>query len=334
MLNEIIEYKQYTSPHDSFENGSIKPRLKYNTLIKTNRAGIGRAMTIIARNCIFGDKGYPDCFKLIINGNEVFNDKDVIDALKTWYGDDCRENSSSFEQNWLKLYVSKVLLKRECKELIELCKQSPCIVNLLEKIDTDLIASDIRQFLKSNEYKSLEKVLSGLNEDKNNSEDKAETNNLIIVIDKFKRFQNIFSFLKDCKNVKKFNPCQRLFEVDAQEVSLHPANSGKNMKDHSNVKDHFNDLKKTRFESIVAAALNEGPLHRYYLACKYNPFEKEMVIKKMGSKNNDNKYLLAEAVTKKSNVLDKIFKITAFYLLQKKTNSQEYVFFNLMRPLI
>lgn len=105
MLNEIGEYKQYTVSLESLGNFE-NHRLKYYTLIKNTFAGLERALTIIARQQIFGDSDKPQNF-----------DVDFIkDCLRSWCGFNTVGSETQETQDlkdWLPNYIRNNFL-REC----------------------------------------------------------------------------------------------------------------------------------------------------------------------------------------------------------------------------
>ena len=96
MLNEILEFEQYTKRPITEGKG----RLKYVTLLKEKLGGIERAMTVIARHYIFDGK----------SGNK-FNaeeEEKVREILKAWCGFNTAVEVD--EKDWLKNYIKDILI--------------------------------------------------------------------------------------------------------------------------------------------------------------------------------------------------------------------------------
>ena len=354
MLNEIIEYEQYTISPELFDINNIHPRLKYHTFFPSSekdrgRSGMSRAMTVVARGYIFGKDGKKD-YKSLFNRDGVFNDKKVVEVLKAWCGLECKEEVDIFEKNWIKLYVryyfNKELAeeKNNDKELVEsdnklpidvVVKQYLLLENVLELMNSilSLDSGESKQQKELNDkLEKLKKSIDFLADDKleKYTEVEKEYNSLRKIInrykskaiypDKYKRLSKIIDFLIDYE--KTFNPPTNIFTT--------PYNPSQN------------DLKTIKYKNIIANALNNGPLRRYYLACNKNPMDFVRTLKQNGSYKPIGK--TAKKPDLFNNARDRIFKTTAYYLLQKrnsdfqKSNSEEehdleFVFVN-MQDLI
>lgn len=78
-----------------------------------------------------------------------------------------------------------------------------------------------------------------------------------------------------------------------------------------------NSYKAITYERIIANAFLEGKLEMYYLLCETDPLESECIRKNTTTN-----------VKMKEPDYDLLLKATAYYLLQKRDNGQEYAFFN------
>ena len=105
MLDEMIEYRQYTAPLDRMD---IKERLKYYNL-QNGLAGIERAMIIVARKFFFED------FK-----NDPEKWEKTKEVLSLWFGKCIGEESPRYKdlykeydwiRNWFPRYISFRLIK-------------------------------------------------------------------------------------------------------------------------------------------------------------------------------------------------------------------------------
>ena len=97
MLNEVIEYEQYTM--DFEVSKKIEDcRLKYFRLIKKDFAGIERALTIVARGYIFDHK-------------RPFSEYYTKEALKAWCGFEYDTETPDIEnlKNWLPQYIKHMM---------------------------------------------------------------------------------------------------------------------------------------------------------------------------------------------------------------------------------
>ena len=118
MLNEILEYDQYTQRID-YEKESVTYRLKYANL-KQELSGIERALVIIARHEIFKKT----------EESEEKKEREAIEVLKAWCGFDY---DTSVEQacmvkSWLPDYLE--LVRKEFKNSTKSNKSEGSIKNV------------------------------------------------------------------------------------------------------------------------------------------------------------------------------------------------------------
>lgn len=271
MLDEYQEYNQYTLPQDCFKEEAFQ-RLRYYSLIKNDFSGLSRAMTIIARHCIFDEL-------------QKFDEDAVRDRLKNW----CK--------GWLETYIRRVLFE----------------VNL----------SKIRETLEENKFGDKEKELSlflkGLSSDENIEElmDKKEHMiKLAFTLDK-----------KSKEDVSKI--CcliNALKELKGKRTYFAKGLFGKKMEENKGGAKQKGTHNLITYEHIIANALDQGHLHRYYLACKSDPFTSDTVRKFTPAKQVEGKDLRSSSPTSDK---DLILKMTSAYLLQRADYSQEYVIISL-----
>ena len=111
MLNEIRELEQYTADPDS-------KRLKIRYIGQKNLTGIARAMTIIARWCIF------DEFKELETAQKISNTKYI---LSLWLGnlpeekvkDSYLSEKYGYLENWMGKYLESLFEKKDNPKLRE-----------------------------------------------------------------------------------------------------------------------------------------------------------------------------------------------------------------------
>ena len=339
MLNEIKEYEQYASSPELFKSNTIQPRLKFNTLFpqgkatgnNRGRAGMARAMTIIARSFIFGKTDYKNEFR---KDDGTFNDKEVLNILRAWCGLECKKKIDIFKQNWIKEYIRFAFFEKELKEAHK--------NRALLEIPINIV---VEQYVKLKKYRELKEEFSDLNNKKRINKEKMQRLN-----NKLENFRNSMDFLAgvdieryDEEADRKFSELENFikkviegsdrlkkiveFLINYEEdfnpdKPLFPKIQSQKTKTNNK-----NDLKTIKFKSIIANALNEGPLHRYYLICNANPMDR---VRKNNSKTPIGKHAKCSADSDvRLNAQDRILKTTACYLLQQKINpDQEFVYFN------
>ncbi len=264
MLDEIREYEQYTfEPVEEMKKEHI--RLKFANLIKKDFGGLVRAMTIVARQCIFRESDEA----------EDFDEESVRNHLKEW----C--------DGWLNRYIRHAFLEKNLEELREKLKDE-ALVNLLGEIQPDsgvevLVAAKDEFFSKAKELGKEENAIFG-------------------------RISSSIEALKELQGKKTYF-AKRLFESGESTEKEKPKE-----KDFAQKK---NDYHKITYDRIIANALEQGRLHRYYLVCKSDSVPFDLIRKYTEKNKQDGKELID---TDK----DLILKMTAAYLLQQAGYNPEY----------
>lgn len=233
MLNELLEYEQYTYVFKSDLNQNYK-RLKHGTL--TNQlSGIERAMKIIAAHYFYEDD----------NKSREERIKTAKEALEFWCGIPTKEtlvDEKQFENInlWLPKYINGVLIKTKISDICALISKDDSIKgneelceNLKDCFDEKkVVVGNAEKF--SEAFKSMATLLAnkGYNDKK-------------IKILK----QQIGNLVKTARKIenKKTQFGQRLYsDYDSKE----------------------NDANKLTYDRIIANAIRHGPLKRYYLVCE------------------------------------------------------------------
>ena len=312
MLNEILEFKQYTKKPAT----GGKCRLKYAKLLKKNFAGIERAMTVIARNYIFDGK----------LGNEFNEEKEekVREILKAWCGFNSTVEVN--EKGWLKDYIKQVFLEAavgRCKETIENATiEEGERRKMLGLLNIDELLADIPLF--KNDEETEKDDAPGITKTNNNKSKKISIRNVEELKRLLKDYAGLQKNTSNDINMIHF-AIQALYSLSAKNRAF----SHKLYYPESTKID--NDLKTITYERIIANALELGELKNYCLACDKDLFEEGLVSKKTEKKQNTTP-ILPEGNRKDNDshkhARDLILKITASYLLQKKHTDQEHVYFN------
>ena len=112
MLNELLEYEEYTCENVGEEIGVNNCRFNTYIYTKRNRGGLARALTIIARKEL-SDRGYFDA--------PVGRQKEIIEnvrkALAEWLGfDEPEDEKVSDYDGWLRKYYTRVILPSSDKD--------------------------------------------------------------------------------------------------------------------------------------------------------------------------------------------------------------------------
>ena len=313
MLNEILEFEQYTKKPVTEGKG----RLKYVTLLKEKLAGIERAMTVIARHYIFD--GQP--------GNEFNEEKEekVREILKAW----CGFNSTAVvdEKDWLKNYIKEVFLEaavKRCKETIKNATiEEGERKKMLDLLNIDNLLADIPLF--KSEEKTEKDDAPGITNTNNNKNKRISIRNVEELKRLLKNYAELNKNTSNDINMIHF-AIQALYFLSFKNQAF----SHKLFYPETTKTD--NDLKAITYERIIANALELGELKNYCLVCEKDLFEEGLVSKKTPKKQNTTP-IHPEDGSKKDkdshkHARDLILKITASYLLQKKYTEQEHVYFN------
>lgn len=228
MLDEILEYRQYSLDIDSLKvDENLKNpegRLKRRTLITNDFSGLNRALTVIARHFLF----------------EVYvNDSDRIektkDALKSWMGhkkppEDADEEVHALYR-WLPEYAEKVLLAfslRTLKKEVQKSSLSQTDKFSLEDLSDGIFYAETPEEKVQLANRLLES-LEDLSFTPKNSVHKAVFNSAC--------------FLKQLSGRRSFN---RSGYADMGEA---------------------NDFNAISYDKVIGNALRAGVLKKYYLAC-------------------------------------------------------------------
>ncbi|WP_037355219.1 hypothetical protein [Selenomonas sp. FC4001] len=209
------------------------------------------------------------------NGGGLFNEDEIRNSLSLW----C--------DNWLTGYIRHMFFERDCNELVKELKESEDSRN-----DLLLFANNI---LQTNDIDSM-----------------------ITILNEYSYIYN--SGYLDVKNDKKINDIvgRIKYSVDAlvklsekkRYFSKRMFNffDGEHERGVRRDKARRNSIHMISYDRIIANALDQGQLHRYYLVCKSDsvPFN---LIRKTTPKTNEKKLIDTD--------MDLILKMTASYLLQK-----------------
>lgn len=240
MLNELIEFKQYTFDIGSYNPAdpkAVKPRLNHRNICN-KLSGIERAMTIIARYYYYNY--YPGTRKKIPAAQERI--AFVRDVLKTWCGaSEAPPAELGHLQAWLPRYIKDVLIAEKLK--------------LFEKPDKALFSSDalveielwVREFKAAREYANRWKAIDKLHE---LTEQFPDYSAAIVSI---RRLESALADLRGKKT--EFSKKMFVSYISDDEASK-----------------WTNDYKKITYDSIIANAINEGPLSNQVLVCDSDLF--------------------------------------------------------------
>lgn len=288
MLNEKIEFENYTWP---LSCKAPVYRLKYTT-ISNGLSGMARAMTIIARKCYF-DKEVPDKIDY------------CKDTLRIWCGDPKgnKENASEdVPQNWLPDYLHKVLGETNFLQFEDyLDQKEETLGNDYEnicKVYKDLrFAFDMNLYWDKTERKDIVAKCDFIEDiaQRRQKIDKKDT-----LLAKFGYIRNTFSTLITLQqrySNRDFN--KRIFNDKLGKTGN-------------------NDYRQITYDKIIADAVTEGPLVRYYLVCEKESFKRVWYNKKTLKK-----------ATKIDEKKDLLRKTVATYLLGRKNcnyNTDEFGF--------
>ena len=272
MLNEIQEFKQYTFSHAN-NGGEVLPRLNHRNICN-GLSGIDRAMTIIAR--YFYYNFYVDKSVTVPVQQERL--EAVREVLKAWCGFDGRTpDGYSHLQGWLPQYIRKVLMADKLKN----CR-------LYSEGDVgDHVRSQIEACLCL-----IEKV----DDDSERLTTARKLVELTCGSESATSLQRLSNALIDLKK-KKTEFSKRMF---LDYISDDEASKWKN------------DFKKITYDSIIANAINMGPLINSVLISQIDPFT---VIRKAKG-------------TIKDNDKDRILKMVCCFILNRTNATQEYAVIN------
>ena len=235
MLNELIEFKQYTFDIGSFNPAdpkAVKPRLNHRNICN-KLSGIERAMTIIARYYYYNYYSETKQKPPVVQERIAF----VRDVLKTWCGASEQCPAALIHlQNWLPRYIKNVLIAEKLK--------------LFEQPNKVLFSSDsqveielwVREFKTACDFEQRGKALVKLHD---------LTKQYPEYIAAIMSINRLESALLDLRG-KKTEFSKRVFipYISDDEASK-----------------WTNDYKKITYDGIIANAINGGPLSNLVLVC-------------------------------------------------------------------
>ena len=228
VLNEIIEYKQYSFDciHDR-EQG----RLKHKALISNSFSGIGRAITTIARYYMFQDNDKESSLS-------QESEQRALVAIKLWCGAKSIGYKTPVEEvrDWLPHYIRFVLLNRQIERFQ---KDTKTIDGLLdeERQLIDQITDDVPEEKLYEVAEQLRDIYSRLDDEKRIAMHKNWVFPIVNCID---RLYGLISLRK------RFG--YHMFQFEFK-------------------KSDSNDIKAINYEKALADAFQKGSLKRYYLCC-------------------------------------------------------------------
>ena len=254
MLNEIREFEQYTYPLDT-EHPSI--RLKHKNICN-ELSGTARAMTIIARKSIFDHDG-PDRI------GRAKND------LQVWCGDPKgkpEKASDGIVFSWLPDYIVKHLGEEKA-------------LKFEDYLETE---TGLKAFPRFSEVCSLFKDIH----DNFNIDTYREKDSRKELMDKAKKLSLYCKELGEPKDPgdksrkdkpqrdktsKAYAPVYRILKA-LNTLNGRYGRQGYNKKifDAKMDRSEKNDFKKITYDKIIADAVVQGPLARYYLVCEKENF--------------------------------------------------------------
>lgn len=282
MLNEIREFEQYTYPLDA-EKPSI--RLKHGTICN-ELSGTARAMKIIARKSIFDHDGSGRIDQERIN--QAKND------LQVWCGDlkgKPEKASDGIVFSWLPDYMVTQLGKEKASKFETHLKEKKGldafpsysdVCSLFEDVKSfefDTFRDKVRRKELMDKAKRLSLFCKELGKESGKSEEEREESG------------------KD-KDQPKAEGTSRLYGAFYNILkALNTLNGryggrgfNKKMFDDKLDRTEKNDFKKITYEKIIADAIAEGPLTRYYLICEKDDLSDiEYVTKKTDKETNETK---------------------------------------------
>lgn len=280
MLNELIEFRQYTfdiSTYNSAERDAVKPRLNHRNICN-NLSGIERAMTIIARYYYYNYYSESKQEPPVVQERIVF----VKDILKTWCGasEQCPGELSHL-QAWLPRYIKDILIAEKLK-LFEVPNKA--LFSSALQVELELWVRELKTACEfEKRWKAIEKL-------RNLTEQYPDYNTAIVSIFRLE------SALVDLRG-KKTEFSKKMFVpyISDDEASK-----------------WTNDYKKITYDSIIANAINGGPLSNLVLVCDSDLFA--LIHKKKGRLLDADK--------------DRIPKMLVAFLLNRTNSNQESAVIN------
>ena len=238
MLDEKLEYRQYSFDISSYNKETVT-RLKYNTLIHENLAGLRRPMTTVARHFMFGD--FQDKVKIRNMYDREIADRMIIHVLRVWCGFEEPDSGDCDEirklDGWLPAYIRR------------------CMTASKHKIDPPRHKIPIRP----SDKKDLKIYINNLacsETDEEYFDLYQEITDLGLVKPGSRLLANIADTLIKLKKKDEFwsKP-----QIDPGDDGI-PDKKGKMR----------NTMNRLTYEKIIGNAIRHGPLETYYLACRNN----------------------------------------------------------------
>ena len=168
MLNELLEFEAYTK--DPIATDAPK-RLKFVNLIQNGFSGLERAMTIVARYCIFNSNNQDKIDK-------SFDDTNVREILKSWCGFgsqgelyEWKEDGTKEEivgwKGWLDRYICQFMkeslekcgseIDKDISKFIHFITDDKILSVIAEKQGTNFTIDDVDNLIKGLERAESEK---------------------------------------------------------------------------------------------------------------------------------------------------------------------------------
>ena len=282
MLNERIEFDQYTFDINTYNPANpetVKPRLNHKNICNS-LSGIDRAMTVIARYYYYNYYNAASNKQPSKNERIAFVEK----ILKTWCGSSKQHPEKLVHlQSWLPKYIKEVLMADKLRNLYTLIDLLP---DSDQQVDLELCIGELRS---SEDTEMRQRAIDTLYE----------------LTAKYPKYQEMvqsvqrqeFSLIR--LKGKKTSFAKKMFSVKVSDEEASRWN---------------NDFKKITYESIIANAIDKGPLTTKFLAFKIDPFSHELVKKARGK--------ISPADT------DRIQKMLAAFLLGRTNDQQEFAVIN------
>lgn len=244
MLNELLEYQQYTYPLET-EHPAI--RLKHKTLCN-QLSGTTRSMTVIARKSVF-DHSSSERIERTKNG------------LRVWCGDPKGkpdEASENIVDAWLPNYMINHLGEEKAIIFEQYLMTEPGLDHLPRYSEVCDLFKDVHDDFRFEVF--LEK-------------DKREA-----LMDKAKRLELFCKELGEDekqrkKSINHFSPVYNIMKALVVLIGRYGSlNYNKEMFNLNLARVDKNDFKKIMYDKIIADAITAGPLKRYYLVCDHADF--------------------------------------------------------------
>lgn len=296
MLNEMIEFEQYTYPLN-VEHPVI--RLKHKALCN-QLSGTARAMTIIARKSIFDYNGPEGIIR-------AKND------LRVWCGDtkgDPGTVSDKTVNAWLPSYMSQVLGEEKALEFEDYLMKEPGLKAQPRYEEVCSLFKDVHANLNIEVYRTKNRRDRLMN--------KAEKLSLFckeLGSDNKQRAKTSSAYAPVYNIIKALNTLNGRYSTNGY---------NKKMFDDKLARTEMNDFKKISYDRIIADAIAAGPLKRFYLVCENADFSGISVkTEKRTSYPFAKKRKGSEWSGKTMQKADLIMKAVAAFLLEQEARNSD-----------